>query len=102
MSHPESSTAGGSGGYKEPIVINLIGEMIKEWDKFDLNDEDLWEYLHYEFKEFTEEQIATVPTPHLQYFRDFLQHRGVYVPRNDYLTLYESIYDTIHQQKPDP
>jgi hypothetical protein len=55
MSHSESSTAGGSGGYKEPAVIKFIGEMIEEWDKFDLNDEDLWEYLHYEFKEFTEE-----------------------------------------------
>jgi hypothetical protein len=62
MSHAESSTAGGLRGYKEPTVTKLIGEMIEEWDKLDLKDDTLWEYLHYEF-EFTEEQIATVPTP---------------------------------------
>jgi hypothetical protein len=100
MSHPESSTARGSGGYKEPTIIKIIRDTIEEWKECNLKDKGLWECLHYEFEEFTEEQIATVPTPHLQYFRDFLQHRGVYVPRNDYLTLHESIYDTIHQQKP--
>jgi hypothetical protein len=100
MSHLESSTTGGSGGYKEPAVIKLIGETIEEWDKLDLKDDTLWRNLHYELEEITEEQIETVPTPYLQYFRDFLQRRGVYVPRYNHVLLHESIYDTIHQQKP--
>jgi hypothetical protein len=41
MSYPESSTAGGTGGYKEPTIIKIIGDTIEEWKKCNLNDEDL-------------------------------------------------------------
>jgi hypothetical protein len=98
MSHLESSTTGGSAGYKEPAIIKFIGEVIEEWEECDLSDESLWNCLHDDLEKITEEQIATVPTSHLQYLWDVLRYHGVYVTRDYHIPLYKTIFNVIHKE----
>ena len=99
MSHPKSSTTGGSGDDLKDAMIRFIGSKIEGYAQWDMTDDNLWGCIHKEFQVFTEEQLTTIPTPYLQYLRDFLRHNGVYVIINSYIPLYKIIYNVIHEQR---
>lgn len=78
-------------------TTSYIDEKLHIYEKYDLQDLDLWESFQEDFKNFTPEIFAQATRPVLLMLRKFLRQRGVYVLKKARYPIAQSLVDTIQE-----
>lgn len=82
-------------------VDSTINEALKIFQDF--QDDDLWETFREEFEGFTEEDFRRGTTNfQLRKLRALLRRRGVWVMKDERVTIAKSLYTTLQEDKPTP
>jgi phage pi2 protein 07 len=78
-----------------------IETKINEWEKDNLTDKDLWEQFQDDFDEWTEKDFnSDVSNTLLRRLRNILRRRGVWVSRDEKITIEKALYNTLQEKTP--
>jgi hypothetical protein len=74
---------------------------IKKWETYNLTDKDLWNQYLDDFDEWTEKDFKSdVSHTLLRRLRDTLRRRGVWVSRDEKITIEKALYNTLQEKNP--
>jgi hypothetical protein len=74
---------------------------INECEQENLTDKDLWEQFQDDFDEWTEKNFnSDVSNTLLRRLRDVLRRRGVWVSRDEKITIEKALYNTLQEKNP--
>lgn len=90
---------------KDDIILqddttSLIEQKVKTYEKYDLQDHDLWESFQIDFREFTAEIFGLATRPALLMLRKFLRNRGVYVLKKARYSISKSLAHVVLEDEP--
>ena len=79
-------------------VNDYISFKILEYGHFELMDDDLWEQYQEDFADFTEAIFKACNPTTIRNLRTLLRHQGVWVERDKWVTVAQSLYNIIHEE----
>ena len=81
-------------------AVERITQTIEAYENHDFEDFDLWETFREDFEDFTEEDFKSAGTHWLRQLRSFLRKRGVWILKNERVTIARSLSNTLLEGRP--